>query len=113
MRGAEYWAAGRPGGGAPWDREVIFVKMLEGNHDNVGIQEGLQDIISKKFGLSSHTRPNLPLPIMSAPPVSAPPSVAPESDVGGSDLSEAGGWSPLPSASERGEWTGEITKVID
>ncbi|KAJ3881623.1 Alpha/Beta hydrolase protein [Lentinula edodes] len=113
VRGAEYWAAGRPGGGAPWDREVIFVKMLEGNHDNVGIQEGLQDIIGKKFGLLPHTRPNLPLPIMSAPPMSAPASVAPESDVGGSDLSEAGGWSPLPSASERGEWTGEITKVID
>ncbi|KAL0578946.1 hypothetical protein V5O48_003037 [Marasmius crinis-equi] len=31
-------------------REVIFVKMQEGAHDYVGVQEGLQDIIGRKYG---------------------------------------------------------------
>ncbi|KAJ3994102.1 Alpha/Beta hydrolase protein [Lentinula boryana] len=108
VSGAEYWAAGRPGGGAPWEREVIFVKMLEGGHDYVGVQEGLQDLIGRKFGLLPHSLPSLP-----PPPISVISPAAPGSDVGGSDVSEAGGWSPLPSASERGEWTAAVTKVVD
>ncbi|KAJ3766303.1 Alpha/Beta hydrolase protein [Lentinula raphanica] len=116
VRGAEYWGPGRPGGGgggAPWEREVIFVKMLEGGHDYVGVQEGLQDVIGRKFGLLPHSISRFP----AAPPPPPTPSVfvppAPESEVGGSDVSDAGNWSPLPSASERGEWTGVVTKVVD
>ncbi|KAF5330257.1 hypothetical protein D9758_014440 [Tetrapyrgos nigripes] len=33
------------------DRDVVFVKLLEGQHDYVGVQEGLQDIIGRKFGI--------------------------------------------------------------
>ncbi|KAJ3818297.1 Alpha/Beta hydrolase protein [Lentinula raphanica] len=93
--------------------KVIFVKMLEGGHDYVGVQEGLQDVIGRKFGLLPHSISRFP----AAPPTPPTPSVfvppAPESEVGGSDVSDAGNWSPLPSASERGEWTGVVTKVVD
>ncbi|KAF9267591.1 alpha/beta-hydrolase [Marasmius fiardii PR-910] len=33
------------------ERDIVFVKTLEGNHDYVGVQEGLQDIIGRKYGL--------------------------------------------------------------
>lgn len=107
VRGGEYWAAGQPGGGAPRERDVIFVKMLEGNHDYVGVQEGLQDIIGRKFGLLS------------------PPSFEPESattvaasdvaasDVDGNSVTEGGGgWSPVVAPSDRGDWTA-VVKVAE
>lgn len=32
-------------------RTVTFVKALNGHHDYVGVQEGVQDVIGKRFGL--------------------------------------------------------------
>ncbi|ESK91229.1 abhydrolase domain-containing protein 12 [Moniliophthora roreri MCA 2997] len=32
-------------------RNIVFVKTLEGQHDYIGVQEGLQDIIGQKYGL--------------------------------------------------------------
>ncbi|KAL0066206.1 hypothetical protein AAF712_006831 [Marasmius tenuissimus] len=32
-------------------RDIVFVKTLEGGHDYIGVQEGLQDIIGRKHGL--------------------------------------------------------------
>ncbi|KAF9074506.1 Alpha/Beta hydrolase protein [Rhodocollybia butyracea] len=98
--------------------DVVFVKTLEGKHDYIGVQEGLQDIIGRKFGLfgpGAEFRSEEPL---IAPPSSAtvpvPASPAPSSvvDVGGSDTSEAGGWSPPPSEAGGQEWTA-ITKIVD
>jgi len=122
VRGGEYWGVGgRPGGSAgisPLERRVVFVKTLEGKHDYIGVQEGLQDIIGRKFGLfgpGAEFRSEEPL---IAPPSSAtvpvPASPAPSSvvDVGGSDTSEAGGWSPPPSEAGGQEWTA-ITKIVD
>ncbi|KIK54601.1 hypothetical protein GYMLUDRAFT_99927 [Collybiopsis luxurians FD-317 M1] len=110
IRGGEYWAAGQPGGGSPREREVIFVKMLEGNHDYVGVQEGLQDIIGQKFGL-------LPSVPSLTPPDSAAPGNSPEVDVGGSATSEAatseaGGWSPTTGISAGADWPGPVAKIV-
>lgn len=35
---------------ADGNRDVMFVKLLAGGHDLVGVQEGLQDIIGTKYG---------------------------------------------------------------
>lgn len=104
VRGGEYWAAGQPGGGAPREREVIFVKMLEGNHDYVGVQEGLQDIIGRKFGLFT-------------PPAPSASAAAPPADVGDSatesgSSTESGSWSPVVPPSDRGDWT-TVAKIVD
>jgi abhydrolase domain-containing protein 12 len=34
-------------------KKIILVKTQAGNHDYLGVQEGLQDIIRKSFGLNS------------------------------------------------------------
>jgi abhydrolase domain-containing protein 12 len=34
-------------------RKIILVKAQAGNHDYIGVQEGVQDIIRKSFGLNS------------------------------------------------------------
>lgn len=32
-------------------RQIVYVKTLHGKHDYIGVQEGLQDIIGRKYGL--------------------------------------------------------------
>lgn len=32
------------------ERKVVLLKTLEGAHDYIGVQEGVQDIIGKTFG---------------------------------------------------------------
>lgn len=105
VRGGEYLAAGPPGGGAPREREIIFVKTLEGNHDDVGVQEGLQDIIGTKFGL-------LAPPLTAETLTVAPVADSVVGDVDGSEASEAGSWSPLATPSDRGDWS-TVAKIVD
>ncbi|KAE9401089.1 alpha/beta-hydrolase [Gymnopus androsaceus JB14] len=93
-----------PGGGAPREREVTFVKMLEGNHDYVGVQEGLQDIIGRKFGLFTP-----PAPSASA---AAPPADAGDSATESGSSTESGSWSPVVPPSDRGDWT-TVAKIVD
>ncbi|KAG7088624.1 hypothetical protein E1B28_012597 [Marasmius oreades] len=37
------------------ERDIVFVKTLEGSHDYIGVQEGLQDIVGRKYGLFGST----------------------------------------------------------
>ncbi|KAF5392010.1 hypothetical protein D9757_003349 [Collybiopsis confluens] len=110
VRGGEYWAAGQQGGGTPRNREVIFVKMLEGNHDYVGVQEGLQDIIGQKFSLLPSSASTM-TPLASAAPEATPDLLdVGESTTSEAPTSEAGRWSPITGMSAGTDWP---VKVVE